>query len=67
MINVVSNYANVDENTILGHNMIITGATINVNCKIGNHNIINTNSSIDHNSKMETCKHIPRCKCSWFS
>ena len=32
--------------------MIITGATINVNCKIGNHNIINTNSSIDHNSKI---------------
>ena len=52
-INVISNYANVDENTILGQgNMIITGATINVNCKIGNHNIINTNSSIDHNSKI---------------
>lgn len=51
--NVISDYSNVDGSTILGKgNMIISGATINVNCKIGNHNIINTNCSIDHNAKI---------------
>lgn len=51
--NIISIHSNIDESTILGKgNMIIAGATVNVNCNIGNHNIINTNCTIDHNSKI---------------
>ena len=52
-LNVISDDSNIDESVNIGEgNMIISGATVNVNSLIGNHNIINTNSSVDHNCKI---------------
>ena len=49
----VSSFSEVGEGTV-----ILAGAIVNVNCKIGRGNIINVNSTIDHDCILEEGCHI---------
>ena len=49
----VSNYAEIDEGTVL-----MAGTVVNADAQIGKHCIINTNASIDHDCLLEDFVHI---------
>lgn len=63
-INAISSFSKIDKTVDLGYgNVICPGVVININTKIGNHNIINTNSSIDHDCVIKDFIHIAPHVC----
>lgn len=58
-INAISQHAVVSEHAILGQGIcIMPGAIVNAGTQIGDHVIINTNSSIDHDCNIAAFSHI---------
>lgn len=58
-INAIHRSAIFGSNVIWGHGvMIMAGVVINCDTRIGNHVILNTNSSIDHDCEIEDYVHI---------
>lgn len=53
-VNVISKFAYVSKTAIMGvGNVILHGAVVNSEAQMGNHCVINTKSSLDHNCSMD--------------
>ena len=53
-INCIHPKSNIAFNVVMGEgNVVMAGATINTSSEIGNHCILNTNCSIDHDNRIE--------------
>jgi len=58
-IKLIHKFSNVSKRAIIDEGTVVmAGATINADVKIGKHCIINTNSSIDHDCVLEDFVHI---------